>query len=57
MDTAAAKKTITALDMAPLESQVLVERIADLAWDKKALGLRALRVLERPHSRQRPHRR
>ena len=33
-------------ELAPLDSQPLVERIASLAWDKKAVNLRALRVLE-----------
>ena len=46
MDSAAAKKHSTAPELPPLEPQALVERIAELAWEKKALGLRALRVLE-----------
>lgn len=32
--------------LSPLASEALVRRIAELAWDKKANNLRALRVLE-----------
>ena len=33
-------------NLPPLESEALVRRIADLAWEKKANNLRVLRVLE-----------
>lgn len=35
--------------LADLESRELVVRIANLAWEKKATGVRALRVLELVH--------
>ena len=46
MERAAIEDQNGAPELPPLETQALVERIADVAWDKKALGLRALRVLE-----------
>ena len=46
MESAAAKRQPTTPELPPLDTQALVERIAELAWEKKALGLRALRVLE-----------
>ncbi len=46
MESAAAKTQSPTPELPPLDTQELVERIAELAWDKKALGLRALRVLE-----------
>ena len=46
MESAAAKTDTPPSDLPPLETQALVERIAELAWEKKAMGLRALRVLE-----------
>ena len=46
MESAAAKTQPGTPELPPLDTQALVERIAELAWDKKALGLRALRVLE-----------
>lgn len=33
-------------ELKPLDTQSLVEEIAGLAWEKKAMGLRVLRVLE-----------
>ena len=36
-------------ELAPLDTQPLVERIASLAWDKKATNVRALRVRELVH--------
>jgi len=36
-------------ELAPLDTQPLVERISSLAWDKKATDVRALRVRELVH--------
>ena len=36
-------------ELAPLDTQPLVERISSLAWDKKATNVRALRVRELVH--------
>ena len=38
--------TPQAKELEPLDTQPLVEAIAEIAWDKKAMGLRVLRVLE-----------
>jgi len=46
LDSAVAKTEPIDHTLPPLDTQALVERIAELAWEKKALGLRALRVLE-----------
>ncbi|MGB0588807.1 MAG: ribosome silencing factor [Myxococcota bacterium] len=46
MESAAAEKSSRPTELPPLDTQPLAERIAEIAWDKKALGLRALRVLE-----------
>ena len=46
MKSAAATTPPAKTELPPLETQALAERIAELAWEKKALGLRALRVLE-----------
>lgn len=46
MESAAAETRPVTSELPPLDTQVLVERIAEIAWEKKALGLRALRVLE-----------
>ena len=46
MESAAADTQPLTSELPPLDTQPLVERIAEVAWDKKALGLRALRVLE-----------
>ena len=46
MKSAAATDQSLPTELPPLDTQALAERIADLAWEKKALGLRALRVLE-----------
>ena len=39
-------ETPQAKELEPLDTQPLVEAIAEIAWDKKAMGLRVLRVLE-----------
>ena len=49
MKSAAAETQPMAPELPPLDTQALVERIAELAWEKKALGLRALRMLELVH--------
>ena len=46
MERVVAEEQARTPELPPLETQALVERIADVAWEKKALGLRALRVLE-----------